>query len=164
MHTDIWRPLNTHYVVQFCHQPRSPWFSSLVPPILAPDCPRTQKYFSLSQTPTDVISQFLARHNSCCLSSTLSIRTLCSPSTTTPITKVVVTIDARAVEAEIMNMMIICILAACWTEEPPRIAPVIIPGIAIIPRTLRQTEFSYSTLLKFIHVPHLVYRRRESKP
>jgi len=48
----------------------------------------------------------------------------------------VVKIDARVVDAEIMKTMIICSRAACWTEDPPRIAPVIIPGIAMIPSTL----------------------------
>ena len=45
--------------------------------------------------------------------------------------------EASTVAAVIMNMMIICSLAAWWTEDPPRIAPVIIPGIAMIPMTLR---------------------------
>ena len=48
----------------------------------------------------------------------------------------VVTIAASAVDAEIMNMMIICNFAACSTEEPPRMAPVIIPGIEMMPMTL----------------------------
>ena len=45
--------------------------------------------------------------------------------------------DASAVEEEIMNMMTICRRAACSTEEPPRMAPVIMPGIAMMPITLR---------------------------
>lgn len=48
----------------------------------------------------------------------------------------VITIAARVVEAEIMNMMIICSFAACDTEEPPRMAPVIMPGMDIMPMTL----------------------------
>jgi len=48
--------------------------------------------------------------------------------------------EASTVLAVIMNMMIICSLAAWWTDDPPRIAPVIIPGIAMIPRTLCQVE------------------------
>lgn len=44
--------------------------------------------------------------------------------------------EERAEQEEIMNMMTIWSLAACWTEEPPRMAPVIIPGIDIMPRTL----------------------------
>ncbi|KAF5374501.1 hypothetical protein D9615_009119 [Tricholomella constricta] len=51
-------------------------------------------------------------------------------------TATAVKIDASAVEEDIMNIMIICSRAACCTDEPPRMAPVIIPGIAIIPRTL----------------------------
>ena len=45
--------------------------------------------------------------------------------------------DASAVDEDIMNMITICNLAACSTEEPPSIAPVIIPGMAIIPKTLQ---------------------------
>lgn len=48
----------------------------------------------------------------------------------------VVTMEASAVDEEIMNMMTICKRAACSTEEPPRMAPVIMPGMAIIPMTL----------------------------
>ena len=44
--------------------------------------------------------------------------------------------EASTMLAVIMNMMIICSLAAWWTEDPPRIAPVIIPGIEMIPMTL----------------------------
>ena len=46
--------------------------------------------------------------------------------------------------AVIINMMIICSLAACCTEEPPKIAPVIMPGMAIIPMTLDEHEESIS--------------------
>jgi len=48
----------------------------------------------------------------------------------------VVNTDASVVLAVIMNIMIICRRAACWTEDPPRIAPVIMPGMEMIPRTL----------------------------
>ena len=48
----------------------------------------------------------------------------------------VINTEASTVEDVIMNMMIICNLAACWTEAPPRIVPVIVPGIAMIPMTL----------------------------
>ena len=51
--------------------------------------------------------------------------------------RMVVTIEESAVEEEIMNMMTICRRAACSTEDPPRMAPVIMPGIAMIPITLR---------------------------
>ena len=43
---------------------------------------------------------------------------------------------ASVLDADIMNIMIICSRAACCTSAPPRIAPVIMPGIAIIPITL----------------------------
>ena len=43
---------------------------------------------------------------------------------------------ASAQDATIMNMMTICSRAACSTSAPPRIAPDIIPGIAMIPVTL----------------------------
>ena len=48
----------------------------------------------------------------------------------------VVTIEESAVQEEIMNMMTICSRAACSTEDPPRIAPVIMPGMAMMPMTL----------------------------
>ena len=44
---------------------------------------------------------------------------------------------ASALDATSMNMMIICSRAACCTSAPPRIAPDIIPGIAMMPVTLR---------------------------
>ena len=50
--------------------------------------------------------------------------------------KSVAVMHASALDADIMNMMIICSRAACCTSAPPRIAPVIMPGIAIIPITL----------------------------
>ena len=65
-----------------------------------------------------------------------SARTRCSLSTMTPSARIVVTIDESAVQEEIMNMITICRRAACSTEEPPRIAPVIMPGMAMIPMTL----------------------------
>ena len=48
----------------------------------------------------------------------------------------VVTIEESAVLEDIMNIITIWRRAACSTEDPPRIAPVIIPGMAIIPITL----------------------------
>lgn len=48
----------------------------------------------------------------------------------------VVNTEARVVLAVIMNIMIICSLAAWWTDEPPRMAPVIMPGMAMMPNTL----------------------------
>ena len=71
--------------------------------------------------------------------------------------KVVIT-DARVVLAVIMNMIIICNLAAWCTDEPPRIAPVIMPGMAIMPRTL-ETKMRYKVILgqlKRMHLPHTI--------
>jgi len=42
---------------------------------------------------------------------------------TTASVVIVVKMDASAVEADIINMITIWSRAACWTEEPPRIAP-----------------------------------------
>ena len=50
----------------------------------------------------------------------------------------VINTEASTVLAVLMNMMIICSFAAWWTEDPPRMAPVIIPGIAMIPITLTE--------------------------
>lgn len=47
-----------------------------------------------------------------------------------------VMIQTSALEAEIMNMMIICSFTACEIDDPPRMAPVIMPGMAMIPMTL----------------------------
>ena len=70
------------------------------------------------------------------LSSMRSLLTRCSWSTTIITAAKVINTEASTVEAAIMNMMIICSLAAWWTEDPPRMAPVIIPGIEMIPMTL----------------------------
>jgi hypothetical protein len=40
------------------------------------------------------------------------------------------------VDADIMNVIIICSRAAWLTSAPPRIAPVIIPGMEMMPITL----------------------------
>ena len=101
-------------------------------------------FFRLQQHPAKLLTppticantQFLARQMACSLTSTRSGRTRCSLSTTTESVTTVVTIAASAVDAEIINMIIICNFDACSTEEPPRIAPVIIPGIEMIPMTL----------------------------
>ena len=53
----------------------------------------------------------------------------------------VVTIDESAVQDEIMNMITICRRAACSTEDPPRIAPVIMPGMEMRPMTLGESQF-----------------------
>lgn len=86
----------------------------------------------------------------CFFSSILSVRIICWPSTVMVMTENVVKIDARVVDAEIMKTIIICSRAACWTEEPPRIAPVIMPGIAMIPRTL-----IYQRRLVFVFIERL---------
>ena len=57
--------------------------------------------------------------------------------------------EASTVEAVIMNMMIICSLAAWWTEDPPRIAPVIIPGIAMIPIVLQKLPGNQTFMQKY---------------
>lgn len=79
-------------------------------------------------------------------------------------------IEERAEAEEIMNMMTIWSFAACSTEEPPRIAPVIIPGMAIIPSTLEEYEVNVERKLVVEKsrgrserdAPHLVYGRRKS--
>lgn len=74
----------------------------------------------------------------------------------------VVKIDASVVAEEIMNVIIICNIAACWTEEPPRIAPVIIPGIAMMPITLEGIPLLASSYFWWLNnAPHLVYHRGE---
>ena len=99
---------------------------------------RLQQHPARCFTPPTIcaISHFLARQIVCSWTSTRSGRRRCSLSTTTESVMTVVTMAASAVDAEIINMMIICSLAACSTEEPPRMAPVIIPGIEMMPMTL----------------------------
>lgn len=81
-------------------------------------------------------SQSLPLQTACGRVSTLSVRTRWSESTTTLNERTVATMEDKAVDDEIMNMMTIWSLAACWTDDPPRMAPVIIPGMAMIPSTL----------------------------
>ena len=70
--------------------------------------------------------------------------------------------EASVAVAEIMNMMIICSLAACWTEDPPRMAPVIIPGIAMIPITLEGNQsLLEEERQEQSFLPHAVNCRRE---
>ena len=100
----------------------------------------------------------LAFHRGSSPPSIRSALILWSPSTVTAITAIVVKIDAKVVAEEIMNIMIICSLAACWTEDPPRIAPVIIPGMAMIPRTLDRSDIT-NTTTNFCRIgpsPHLI--------
>ncbi len=47
-----------------------------------------------------------------------------------------------ALDADIMNVITICSRAAWSTSAPPRIAPVIIPGMEMMPITLRFKEKS----------------------
>ena len=74
--------------------------------------------------------------------------------------------DARAVLAEIMNMMTICKRAACSTDAPPRIAPVIMPGIETMPRTLFAVSRSGRNIAEGTHLMVLTVgvsaRRRPS--
>lgn len=85
------------------------------------------------------IALFLIRQITCNRGSILSVRMRWSESTiNTSVAKVTVTV-AKTVEAEFINMTIICNRAACSTGAPARIAPVIIPGIEIMPIML-QTE------------------------
>ena len=51
--------------------------------------------------------------------------------------KSVTTMHDSALDADIMNMIIICRRAAWCTSAPPRIAPVIMPGMAMRPITLK---------------------------
>lgn len=72
----------------------------------------------------------------CNRGSILSVRILCSESTiNASVTKVTETV-AKTVDAEFMNITIICSRAACSTGAPARMAPVIIPGIEMIPMIL----------------------------
>lgn len=65
----------------------------------------------------------------------LSLLTLPRLSTIMP--QVAMTADrvARALDDEIVKMMIDCRRAACSTDAPPRMDPVIIPGMEIRPMT-----------------------------
>lgn len=78
----------------------------------------------------------LVRHTTCRRLSIFSKRMRSSVSTTTLKVSTVETMAESAVAAEIMNMMTIWSRAACSTEEPPRMAPVIMPGMYTIPSTL----------------------------
>ena len=69
-----------------------------------------------------------------------SLRMRCSESTHTLSAKNVTMIHDNALDAAIMNMIIICNRAACCTSAPPRIAPVIIPGIEMMPKTLQRDQ------------------------
>ena len=70
-----------------------------------------------------------------------SLRMRCSESTHSYNVKNVAAMHESTVDADIINMMTICSLAACSTSTPPRIAPVIVPGIEMIPITL---SFNYN--------------------
>jgi hypothetical protein len=51
--------------------------------------------------------------------------------------KSVTVMHDSALDADIMNMITICSRAACPTSAPPRIAPVIMPGMEMTPTTLQ---------------------------
>ena len=64
------------------------------------------------------------------------MRIRCSLSTTIMIANPVATIDESTTTEEIMNIKTIWIRAACVTEAPPSMEPVMAPGIEIMPMTL----------------------------
>lgn len=93
--------------------------------------------FSLAKVTTLSHKALLMRHTACGLLSILSALTRESPSMRMLRVMTVVRIHPSALEAEIINMMIICSFAARSTDAPPRRAPVIIPGMDMIPSTLQ---------------------------
>lgn len=78
-----------------------------------------------------------ARRNGCGRVKMRSLRIRCSESTHMYSVKSVTTMHDSALDADIMNMIIICRRAAWCTSAPPRIAPVIMPGMAMRPITLK---------------------------
>ena len=66
------------------------------------------------------------------------MRILCSWSTTIRNANPVATIEESTATEEIMNDRIIWSRAACVTDAPPSMEPVIVPGIAIMPITLQE--------------------------
>ena len=110
--------------------------SDLPPPI------RSFLVLQLNDLPADKLAkssrtfQSFIRYMTGFLSSMRSLLIRCSRSTTITMVIKVMNTEASTMLAVIMNMMIICSLAAWWTEDPPRMAPVIIPGMAMIPMTL----------------------------
>lgn len=116
--------------------PRSTIFSFPIPCCIRSNHPVQILPILANPFPTFMIPQSLALQTPCFCSYILSVLILCCRSTVMATQENVVNIDARVVDDEIMKTIIIWSRAACCTEDPPRIAPVIIPGIAIIPRTL----------------------------
>ena len=86
------------------------------------------------------IAALLARRNGCGRVCMRSLRIRCSESTQTYSVKIVMIMHDSALDADIMNMIIICSRAAWCTSAPPRIAPVIMPGMEMRPITLRFME------------------------
>ena len=67
-----------------------------------------------------------------------SPRIRCSESTHTYSVKSDTIMLANTLDADIINMIIICRRAAGSTSAPPRIAPVIVPGMEMMPITLQK--------------------------
>jgi hypothetical protein len=78
-----------------------------------------------------------ARRNECGRVYMRSPRIRCPESTHTYSVNSVTVMHASVLDADIMKMIIICRRAAWCTSAPPRIAPVIIPGMEMRPITLR---------------------------
>jgi hypothetical protein len=89
---------------------------------------------------TDQTAALLARRNGCGRVYMRSPRIRCSESTHTYSVKSVTIMHANTLDADIMNMIIICRRAAGSTSAPPKIAPVIVPGMEIMPITLQFME------------------------
>src|SRR5271155_251378 len=87
---------------------------------------------------------------------TLSGRNRCVPSSVTTIHITTDIVTASVVVAEMRNMIICWYFTACEMDAPPRIAPVIIPGIETRPITL---DVSYVCLEGVRGGPHLCYCR-----
>lgn len=135
--------IDTNLCYSTCHELVSMSF----PPLSHYTCVFSQRVRRILMEPKSLaVIHSLAFQNSCFPSYIRSFLILFSPSTVTTIVDIVVRIEARVVDEEIMNIIIICKIAACWTEEPPRMAPVIIPGIETIPMTLEAPNASLKTI------------------
>lgn len=99
---------------------------------------------ALAPRTTPLTTLLLTRHTACGLLSILSVRTRTSASTTTSRLSTVHTTAESTLLPQMRNMTTICSRAACWTDAPPRMAPVIVPGIAMMPITL--CDFSWMDL------------------
>ena len=81
-------------------------------------------------------NQLRALQTACNLVSILSGLVRCSVSITTLSAMMVITIPATPMLEVRRNIITICRRAACSTDEPPRMAPDIVPGMAMMPITL----------------------------